>query len=323
MQVYAHPQLPGTHVVINVRECPRTFRMLSDLTCGSHALEYNEILGGFVMTLDVYQTLRTKLSTANSLLDLLNILPLRNTNPRKGEYTGPQKEPPEGSTPSSVQTRSIQTQTISTETSHVTQSIGTQTEKEKEEEKEKERKEREGKEDVILFQGTEEPISLSTKDVLAFANLQAPASSIPKGAEMVPETFIRPMQRPPPIKTARTESVDASTKNSRDRGETNVQPEMAPSANVPDWREWNNEEDPVFVQKTDSVQQPTENGMQQQNGFQELPIHSSLGESHQPRILPVQRTFQEMANDDAASGISDFHWIHLRRLQIMDILSDL
>ena len=48
MQVQAHPQLPGTHVVLDVRQFPRLFRMLTELTCGCDSLEYSERLGGFV-----------------------------------------------------------------------------------------------------------------------------------------------------------------------------------------------------------------------------------------------------------------------------------
>lgn len=123
MQVHAHPQLPGTHVVLDVRECPKMFRMLSELTCGSEALEYDAAISGFVMTLEVYRTLRTRLTGATSLLDLMGILPPRRPPSHENNT---KKYAPTITEAVSTSSRSIHTQTTaSTET---TTNITTQSE---------------------------------------------------------------------------------------------------------------------------------------------------------------------------------------------------
>lgn len=79
MQVHTHPEWPSTHVVLDVRECPRIFQMLTELTCGGRGseagIEYNPRLGGFVMTLEFYRQLRARLTSATSLFDLMGLLP--------------------------------------------------------------------------------------------------------------------------------------------------------------------------------------------------------------------------------------------------------
>lgn len=71
MRVFTHPSLSATHVVLDVKECPKVFQMLTELAVGSDHLQFDATLGGFTMTLEVYQCLRKRLASANSLLDLV------------------------------------------------------------------------------------------------------------------------------------------------------------------------------------------------------------------------------------------------------------
>lgn len=74
MEVYEHPHLPG-HVVLHATACPEMFRMLTEVAGVRDAVRHDPSLGGFVMTLDLYQRLRHGLQTAGSLRDLVGLCP--------------------------------------------------------------------------------------------------------------------------------------------------------------------------------------------------------------------------------------------------------
>lgn len=130
MHVQRHPRWPDSHVVLNTSECPQTFRMLTDLACSSsNAIEYDAALGGFVMPLQTYHYLRQRVSTANSILDIVGTVPAPMVAPVACESTT--------TTTGAVILddelpckRSVQTQTIQQEEGHVSNHQSTQTETE-------------------------------------------------------------------------------------------------------------------------------------------------------------------------------------------------
>ena len=85
MNVFLHPQRPDTHVVLDVAGCPEMFRMLTEVAGARDAVRHEPQLGGFVMTLDLYQRLRHGLQNASSLRDLVGLCP---------SNTPPIEEPP-------------------------------------------------------------------------------------------------------------------------------------------------------------------------------------------------------------------------------------
>lgn len=304
MQAYAHPQLPGTHVVLDVRACPRTFRMLTELTCGSEALQYDDALLGFVMTLDVYQTLRTRLSGATSLLDLMGILPMKKQTSHLCDVGHTAVTSPTVSD----STRSIHTQTQTTETYTVTSCIGTQT-------------------DVPLPPPI--PTFAVTVPVTApIVSPPAPPSVNVSFPNPINHSVVENQVEPPlpiPAGTATT-TAQQQPINVADVQTAVTEEDDVVLATEPDWMKPSARSE-VLGEQIESKAPEYDACTESWRG--DIPNPMSAGrflmqrENRPPALVPSQRTFQEMAgNDDAASGISDFHWIHLRRLQVMDILSD-